>query len=348
MPTIPRSTFLSALTLVEEAIARKDFVEVLTCFCFDGKTITAYDDIVILQAPCAAPIKGAVKASVLSSFVRVAKAKEYEVSQSEAELSVKAGRSKLKLALLPETDFLHEFPSDEKKAAFTTIEGKGLIDAFLRAAITIGTDPSQPELLGITLKFSDGRLTLYSTDNLTATRVKVKAKGDADVKVQMSPRFCELITKVGLPMEKLLIGEGWVEARFNDGVRLFGKACGDGALGSYSSLFKTVSESKLSTEVPAGLERALERALVVWQQSSKQEDCFDTKFVVSENRLRLTTETGLGRVDDSMKFEHPDVEVLLVPGTVKKCLSGASGMTITSEFVVVGSDEFLHVISPGE
>lgn len=348
--TMNRSDLLEALKLVEDAIARKDFVEVLTCFCFDGKTITAYDDIVILQAPCIAPIAGAVKAGVLSSFVKASRAKELELSQVDAELEVKAGRSKLKVALLPTADFLHEFPSDGEKAEYATIKSRGLVDAFARASITIGTDPSQPELLGITLKYSKGRLSLYSTDNLTATRVRCKANADAeDLKTQLSPRFCELLVKVGAsrPMTSFFLGDGWVEARFGD-VRLFGKACGDGAMASYSSLFKAVGEQTARTPIPPTLERALDRALVVWQQSSKQDECFDTKMVVKDNRLRLTTETGLGRVDDVLKFEHEDVEVLLVPGTVKKCLSGASEMLITSEFVVIGSSDFIHIISPGE
>lgn len=329
-----RSEITRILKKLEPALATKDLIQVFACFCLDGEQATAYDGVVALSHPLNIGLKGAVRGKVLLSFLGACRAKELKIETGDGSTIVKAGRSKLDTPVLPEEDFIFKFPGTKNAVEFSANEA--FMKALSKSLISLGRDPTHRFRLGVTVVFKKNKLTMYSSDNRTATRIHVKLKEEGPEKlvIQLPPRFCELLHDINREdsVQTILMTKKWIQAKFESGLRLFSQAISDPEPETFVRLFESSDDEKLEKQmlpIPKGFDRSLDRALVVLPYSN---DPY-TKLKIKEDKIILTTDSEAGNVRDALTLnvsdsDHPDCEASLAPEQVLRGLEYAEKFCI--------------------
>jgi DNA polymerase III sliding clamp (beta) subunit (PCNA family) len=341
---VNRKTFVEVLGKVADALSGKDLIPVFACFCFDGKSVHAYDDVVALRHPLVCGIEGAVRGTLLLNFLKASKAKDVDVTQDGEGLLLKAGRSKLTTSVLPAKDFLFEEPEVSKKA-FTFAVDADFLQSLDKAMVSMGRDPSHPWRLGVCVVGGNDAMTLYSSDNRSASKVVIKGGSTAPGLVTiLPPRFCELLVAIGkadAPEMVSLSGE-WAVVAFSSGLKLFSRTISGPDVKMYRQLFKAASDEEC-VSVPDGLDKALERAQVVLPYAKEPH----TKLRVADGKLHLTTESSAGNVKDAITVEHPECEADLSPDLVYRALPYCPKFRIAGDkgFVVFRGKGIVHLVT---
>jgi DNA polymerase III sliding clamp (beta) subunit (PCNA family) len=352
--TVPRQEMLDTLKRVEPALSGKDLIQVFACLCFTGDSVHAFDDVVALHLPTKGfGFRGAIRGRVLIDTLASSKAKEATLSQDGHEgcVVVKAGRSKLMIPLLPESEFIFKKLPKMKDGVVVKV-GREFVDAFARAMVSMGRDASHPTRLGVTMATtSDPKpgFLFYSSDNKAATRVYLPEKGADDageLAAILPPRFCELLVEIGKEDEptQITLTSEWVEAVFTSGLRLFARAIlGDGVEMFEGVFARQWKRKPKMVDVPKGLDKALERAMVVAKYAKEP----FTAVAVKESVLRLTTlSDSAGRVDDRLSdVELPDVSTRVTPDLLYRALPMAEQFGFGEGCVLLKGDDFDHLIT---
>lgn len=344
-----RITLLETLRRVTPALSGKDFVPVFACFCFDGKKVITYDDQVALTADCAWVVKGAIRGSVLLGWLEAARGADVEVEQDDSQVSLKAGRSKLKLPVIPEKDFVYKAPTKPGDELKFTPE---LLEALDRCAISMGRDPSRPWQAGLTMIFGDEKATIYSTNNVSGSMAIVKMKKPEDNSLStilLPPKFVELTCSIGAKdsPKTLTLGKGWVTTTFASGLQLFSRTAADHEADNFKQLFSPELREAMKTktvEIPKGMTDALTRALVVLSGAREKV----TKVTVKDGKLILVSvAAGAAEVRDTLKLPgHEDIEVEVGPEPLKAGLEHAASFGILDDsHIAFTGPGFRHVIA---
>lgn len=342
-----RAELIETLKQVAPALASKDFVPVLACFCFDGKLVTAFDDLVALQAPCTLPIKAGIRGRLMLDLLTASRAKELVLDDaSEQEIVLKAGRSRIKLPRIDPEHFIFEMPEPEGVAV--PLSDK-VIDALKRVAISMGTDPSHPWRMGVTLLVTAEGISFYSSDNVTVSRARVEQAGlvkkKDTFKCVLAPRFVELLLSQAAKREGTLnLTSGWSMACFKSGLKLFCKTVNDLELERYEHLFEAVSQmEERLVPIPKGTDLALQRALALLDGATDKL----TELTVRDGVMSLFSKSQHGEVRDRLRFaDHPDAKTVIQPEMLHRAIPHSSHMAVDPELAVLLIDEdFDHIIS---
>lgn len=342
-----RSEFVEILRKVEPALSSKDAVPVQSCFCFDGTTVLAYDDVVAMQAPCKVDLAGGLKGKVLLPFLQTSRAKEVELATADGdgvrEVSIKAGRSRLKLPLVDDSDVSFKFPSG--KGATEVKPGADFKAALARALVSLGEDPAVGWMFGVTLAWGK-KPVLYSSDNRGVSLVTFRDPAFAgdNKPVVLPPQFCRLLVGLasGDDLEVLLLHQQWAEARFASGLRLFSRTVTEVDVPKYQEMFgRTKGVEPLV--IPDGFERCIDRAKII---AGFAMDPYVT-LRVKDGKLRLHTESAAGVAADvlALSGEHEDIEVKVAPDVLARALPHSTGFALREEYVYLLGDGFSHMVS---
>jgi DNA polymerase III sliding clamp (beta) subunit (PCNA family) len=356
-----RTDLIERLKKLAPALSTKEFVPILSCFCFGKTSVHAYDDVIALELPYGGefqlPIRGGLRGKLLLDFLSASKATEVEFLNPSGEkvdhtytgeLHCKAGRSKLKIPLQTETEFVFSLPPAD--AAHTINIGRDFIDRLKMAMPSMGENPSTPWQYGVTIFFGRKSIALYATDNKVASSVRVWIAPAEALQGQvtiMPPRFCDLLVEISGKDEpvKLVLTDQWVTAYFKSGLTLFSKAVAGANVIEYQTIFKAANEqSQDAVEVPLGFERCVDRALVVLPYAG--ETPF-TDFSVGAGRLSMKTLSRAGEANDEIGLEgHPDVEVKANPDNLKKHLANVTHLRLVKDsFVVLLGEGVSHLVT---
>ena len=271
---LERIDLLENLRRLAPALGR-DIVPVFACFCFTGKVATAYDDVVALSIPLPWPAPGGFRGDVLLGWLGAARAADVEVTAvegKEGQALLKCGRSKLNITTLAPKDFVFSPQTDKADTIAIT---PGLLEMLGRCEVSMGEDPSRTWQNGVTLAFPSGdapdRVTFYSTNNVAASRGRVKVTIERQTKLVtllLPPRFVKLMLAIAArdKAKTLHVNKSWAQVDFASGLQLFSRTSRDTDLEAFKGVFNSELEAKaekLLHEKPKGLEHALERALVL-------------------------------------------------------------------------------------
>lgn len=345
-----RKLFIESLRKAEPALSTKDGVAAYACFCFGEAGAYTYDGTVSLELPYVKgafnpPIRGGVTGRTLLDFLSASRAKELEIKQAGAEVTIKAGRARLAFpAALGVEDFTRELGA--VKGGVTVKTGKAFMAGMAKAAAGMGRDPATPWRFGVTLAAHKAGVALYSTDNKTATRYTIKGEraGMADdFAALLSPRFCELLLGAKALLLELKVAPAMAVATYEDGLRLYGPTIKGAAPGTYEQLFAEVAYRGNLTPPPPGLDRCLERAAAVARTAREPY----TRLIVKAARLYLETRAEAGHVDDSIAFEHEDCEAVVIPEVLGGALLHAEGLVIQPDkgCVYIKGPGYTHLVT---
>lgn len=346
-----RSELLAALNVVRPAIAAKDLIEELAHVWFDGETMTAYNDADLgMQVPFVTPFKGGLRGELLFGILNNSRAKEVslEDSKNEGQMVLKAAAAKVDLVVLPEDRAVWQFPEVDGKSYFTI---RNSFLAVLKAVlVAVGNDTTKPEKLGVTFEFDKSGAVLYTTDSKSIAEgvVHLEKKGIKEGRRVILPTaFCEQVLRTCADGDRIDLWETGVVATTKAATKVYARQVDFTDPLDFASVLDkhNVGNGKGSFEIPARLELALERALVILNGEPGE----NIRLTVSAGKLRLeVAKEGRGTLDDSVPIDKgspPDVSVLVDPAMLKRALPLTVDMIIGKDAVLMLDDQFSYLVS---
>lgn len=339
-----RTELHGILKVAQPALAKKGFVPVFCCFRFNGKTVMAYDDLVGIELPCELPVDGAVRGDLLLGWLGSCKGQEVEATSENGQVTLKCGRSKLDIGLV-DTEFNFTMPRAGKAG------GMQLTDAVLNALravmLSLGQDTTHEWRCGVSLRVAGGEATMYTTNNLAASRATFAAGEAPDVKILLPPRFCELLVdmlKADETTAVLSFVDGGVLVVWESGIKLFSKVAHKPQFKSYEEVFSDeVCESAKSASVatPPGLVDVLARAELV----AAEADAPFASFEVADGVLTVQANSSVGNLTERIKLpDHGDVKVEASPRFIRPLLAASARVAFCESFIALVGKKTLHLI----
>lgn len=343
---IIREQLLTSLKLVQPAIATKPILEELVNVWFNGKTICAYNDVIGIEAPFTSELNGGLHGDSLITFVSKSRAKEVDIS-GESQLTLKAGNAKFEMSLMELERQLWEFPKFETKRSIPI--DATFLDALTVSLISIGSDTSTIDCLGVTIIPKEDEIELFSTDCRSLSKVVMKNIRSVNMERCVIPAvFCEELIKLYKKTGgNLYIDDDMVITSNSQSCKLFSRLIEvDKPLDFYGILDSHISDDIDPVTIPRRLKLSMERMVSLIKPGGVVE------FKFENNRLKLQCETAVGgELKDSMTLEeddkHPDVVALFSPDLVKRVLPLVTKFAVTENcMVMTGPKSFNHYISP--
>lgn len=348
----PRQEFLNLLKSCRHGLSTRDLVPALSCFCFYKGEVISFDDVVAVVAPCdVGGFSGGFRGGLLMKWLETAKAKDVKLvddKDEDGKVEWKAGRSKLRMEVLPAEEFAFSIPRHEGDV----VEIPDFREYLQAAAASMGTDPSGPWRLGVTVEFLPDGLRLFSTDNLSVTSVFAEYKvPDAlrGTQVILVPRLVDvLLADKEQPMCIAIIKNKTIRFDYESGRKVFCRLSVDVDCRKFNKVLSMVDWDKGRwCEIPERLSRILEHM----EEPLKNVDEPLCSFEVGENGILLVDAKGGGsEVSDwaTLKTQkgkfHSPVHVRLNPKVLKRSIEFCDEMIITDKWIAARVEDQVQVV----
>jgi len=343
-----RLDLLTALEVLEPALAPKPIIEELTFIWFTGTSVYAYNDVIGIVTPLETEFQGGMKGSLILGLLKKSRAKEVEFQQSNtSDLIIKAANARLNLAYYEIERSLWEMPDFERSISFEVTPE--LIKAIDDVTISIGQDTSIPDQLGITLIPDGNILYLFSTDSKTISRAMIPFPCKFENRIILPALFCQQFVKLFKKGGRMMVMRDSVLAENDQGLRLFTRLIETSRpLEFHETVDSVLSSMKVAQHVPVPkrLKLAIERIAIVLEHHIGE----PAEFRIADNVLHMHANTALGDIKDSMRLDmdHNNVELTVDPLLIKRAINGSGSFYLTPSCVVLSSENFIHLISASE
>jgi hypothetical protein len=315
-----RSDLVNALEIADAARSSKTVTPLLTHFWFRDDVIVCFNDAIALSVPFKSNFVGAVPGAILT-LLKTSHVKEMTIASNGESATFKAGDAKLKLQTmsLSDADKILIFPKT-KGEPIEFENSKEFMRVLSYCMISVGTDTSSPDTVGVTLIPDGDYLRMYSTNDNTLSAGEVLVNCDLNFKrVILCAEFCKQLLKLGSEREFDL----WVSEDFSL-AKIYGEDEDDGTILLYGRLlessnpipFKALLERHAPPEVvdqfiPRPLiSQAIDRALII---AGTGADEVRTRIDIRDGDIELLTQGKISQVEDyaDIAKKHADVRLRL-------------------------------------
>lgn len=350
MSDIIREHLLQSLNLAKAAVAGQAYVPALTHFAFDGWGIMSYNDVSAIGVRGPIDLQICLPAEMLIKTLNSMTAEKILMTQTDDNaIVVAAGRSKVKLPYLELSSFPFEFPAVCWEDGF--IVTADMLKGIEKCLVGVGTDPTHPAQMGVTLEATGRGCTLYSTDNFTISRYKSNAnvKLPGDVPVILPTFFCNQLLALSKAFadEEIIVGlpKGAVCASFGGQATLFTKTLVDLEPMDFSRILGKYLEGanvEDAVEIPNGFESALDRALLILSTEMDKA----TKIIVEGGKMKLFSASGQGEASDTLAFDHDDTKSFLAdPALVLRASKICRKAAMLEKVMLLTDGSFTHLVA---
>jgi len=355
MTTANRDELLSLMTLVRPALATQSFIPAWTHIRLADGFAQTFNDTVSISvktklgdlAPVCVP--GELFIKTLSSF----NSEQVLMQDNDTSMVLVAGRSKMKVPVLGIDEFKMPVLKGDPVSVSLTDD---ILEGVKRCLFSVGTDPTHPSQMGVTLDSVGGKAALYSTDNITISRYATKSalKLPADAPVIFPTFFCEqlLVLAKAYPDDdiELDLFPGALRVRFGKKATLLSKALVDTDPLDFESIiakyFDLRDVRKSLSAMPPSFDAAFNRALLVL---ANETDKAARVTVSKAGAVELFAKSQLGESTDDFTVESAaarkpfHVDPALVLRGAKTCGSVA----FYDRVLLLASDDatFLHLVA---
>ena len=345
-----RQELLDSLAMVKPGLSNFDLVPILTHFCFSEGTVLAYNDVLAIEAEVDIDLDCGVPGDVMLSMLGSMKTKDIEVEQSDAEILIKAGRSKAKLAVLPKEDYLFKMPAT--KSADKLRVGPDFINGLRKCLISVGDDPTHPEQTGIVLIASKAEVSLYSTDNKTLSKYEVDEEYDikSQVLVILTKEFCDQLVAISTKLPKNKIDlfidtkNDYVIASFEEEVTVYSKLLDDSSVSDFDSILDKFSmSSKSFVPIPADLKEATARAQIILKSAVDKE----LHIAIKKRTLQVEAKSSFGEVKEpiAMSKSFDETTFIIDSDMFARPIDSCKDISFQQGAVLFRDEAFIHLVS---
>lgn len=357
--TTNREALVKVVGLVRPALAAQPYIPALTHIQFNGSHATAFNDVSAIAVRAKMDLNRCLPGDLLIRALGSFAAENilFQSNEKDGSIVLSSGRSKLKLPTLDADKFPFELPNE--KSAVEIELGAGILRGIERCLISVGSDPTHPSQMGVTLDMDDaGKAVLYSTDNFTISRFQTKASIDlpGDAPVILPTFFCEQLGSLGKAFPDapvtLIVGTGYLIAEFGDAATLFSKTLVDLEAMDFPRIVQKhchlADLKKELVAIPDSFDDAMQRALLVLGTVIDK----STKVTVTDSMLRLHSSSDIGDSDDSMAYQGdetagPAEPFLVDPALMARACKGCASMAFLQRVVVFADADvqFVHLVA---
>lgn len=311
----------------------------------------AYNDINAIAVRTPLDIECCLPADLLTKGLNSISADSVDIEVSEGNVTIVAGRSKLKLPYLPLDSFPLKMPKARDKKGTFPVKAS-ILKGIEKCLSGVGTDPTHPSQMGITLEPTKEGAVLYSTDNITISRYvtdqDVTLPGDCPI--ILPTFFCTQLLSLAkaFPDESVdvEIHPGTLVARIGDQALLLTRGLIDDQPVDFERIIPRYLEGndvqEISAQIPDGFDSALSRALLVLEDNPDKA----TKMHVKRKQLRLFSASVRGEAADTLDFKFEDVEPFSIdPLLVSRASKLCTHIAFLPKVLVLSAGEFLHMIA---
>jgi hypothetical protein len=305
-----------AMEIVRPGLASKEYIEQTTSFLFKGGRVITYNDEISISHPVEdLSIDGAIKAEELYKFLSKISKEEIDVSATEKEIQLKAGRIKAGLTLQKEIKIPFEDEIGEIGKWKKLPEGFNKSARF--AMSSCSRDMSNPALTcvhitpdGIVEGTDSFRIAQCENDKIPVKESLVPADSIKEV-IKIEPTH-------------VAEGDGWIHFSNEEGTvassRLY--------VSEYKDLSPFMDVDGVEFEFPESILESIERAYVF----AKKENILDEwlQIDISKNKLQISgqSETGWAKEKHSIKYDGDHIRFMVVPYLLQDILKETRRCTI--------------------
>lgn len=343
-----RTDLIAKLKAVEPALSSNPIVPMLMQYWFTGESLLAYNDQIALAVPLRTTFKGALPAKLLP-LLEASGFKEMEMAAADNILAIRratSNKAAIKLAMMA-PEFLFTMP--EVGDSLPPEKISSLVRAIEHCLMSVGTDTSKPEYLGVTVMTEGNRLSAYSTDGNTISRTRIQ--GVEVPRVILPGEFCRQMVRLFNEFQKAHEPTFGIQSQGEEQYALFSIA----ETTLYGRIIATNSplnfSAVLSNLIPSGDDElvpipeqfrgAVDRACIVCDH-----DRGSTTISVADGRMRLRSQTEGEDVEDVLPIarSHPNLSIKVEPHLLKR---GAAFETllIRETCVVMAKGSRLYLIA---
>lgn len=357
-----RKKLLDSLNVVKPSLADNNLIPVLTHFWFTGKEVMAYNDVISISAPLKTDFRGSVEGKTLSEFLSKCTASEVTLKEVDADegdasnLSVKCGRSSIKMRLFPDDSFLFELP-DHSDWAAVDVDPKELSSAMAVCLESIGNHVSEPERNAITVIPQErNKIHLYSTDSITMSHAVIdnKVRSNLPEKFIIPYMFCvtaqSLLSKC--KTYELCVDDDSIIMIFDKKIKLYGRLVECLHELDFEKVFdKHLPDrnNELMVPIPKQLSLSIERAYVAVSRSAAPETSMRVLEDDKGSYIRMVARSEYGEIRDKVRIsgDHKKISVNVDLKRLRDCSFGTfERMRFTKNCIVLSKgDNMYHLVS---
>lgn len=343
-----RTDLVVKLKRVEPALSKNPIVPMLTQFWFTGEQLMAYNDQIALAVPLQTDFKGAVSDKLLH-LLEASHFEDLELVVEDNILLVKRpnGRAVIKLALTA-PDFLFTMPRPGRAFRNTP----RLIQAIEHCLMSVGTDTSKSEYLGVTVVPENDRFGIYSTDGNTISRARIKGEGSPLPRAILPGEFCRQMVSLAGTGDEQSSYSFTIAQRDQEQFGLFvmedtvlyGRVIATNSPLNFAGILANLIPSRAEdlVAIPEQFGGAVERACIVCDA-----DRGHTMIKVGDGKIQLRSQSeGEADVEDVLPIsrDHPAVSIKVEPKLLKRA-SAFESLLIRETCVVMAKGSRLYLIA---
>lgn len=355
-----RKDFIEKLDHAKPFLMNSDFIPILTHFCFDTKSIIAYNDVAGIKLSMESELDCAIPGSLLLKMLGTMTSETIKIEMpSKHQLQLLSGQTKIKLPILLHDEFVFDIPNLESTTSFDI--PVSFLKGIEKCLISVSKDQSHPETTGITWIIDTSGIRLYSTDNKTMSKYSLVSDEPyySDEYVFIVPAFfCEQLLDLAdayLNPEdsfKLHVSDKFVVAELGENglCYIFTRLIAAEQIIDYEKaihrFFSSNSEVSL-VNIPTELPAALERATLLTQSAS-----FDAKtsnVKVTDDLCTILTESNYGNAKDIIElgYNAGNFSFEINPELIQRGLKVTNRIAVLEKVLLLSNDtfNFLHLVS---
>ncbi len=344
-----RIDLVEMLQLVSPGLSGNDLIPILSHVWFTGSDLMTYNDHIAISCPLKTTFTGAVPGSTLIDLIKNSRAKEVEFVSADNELIIKAASSRFKLALIPDDAFsIFEMPQPSKNVLPLPPE---FFAAVARCMQSVGTDPSTPEQLGVTLVPNGKELSLHATNNFTMTHDKIILPEPLKLKdrVTLSADFCKQMISIAKAEKKVKveIHDDHSLLTTTTGISLFGRLIEIDKPLDFAGIMKAnvpADAKKNAVAVPSKLRLMIERAIIITNATTEKSF---TEISIRDGKMKFISKSARGEVMDSVLLgeTQEDVTLNLDCKYLKPAFDAYDKMLITDRCFIMLKGQSIYMVA---
>jgi DNA polymerase III sliding clamp (beta) subunit (PCNA family) len=328
---IETTKFKNALSIVKPALASKEIIEQTTSFAFvDNKVITYNDEICIVHPFENLEIEGVIQADELYKFLGKVKEKEFDVTVSDSEIVMKAGRSKVGFALNKEI----LLPLNEEIAEKS--KWRKLPEDFARACkfavASASVDMSDEKLTCV--HFNKSRV--EATNNYRLVVWNFSEELPMPVTLIPASSIKEVLK---LKPTKVATGKGWIHFENTEKTVISCRLVSETFVDT-ESVIKSIKRGKKIT-FPDGLVSILDKA-EVFSQEQKTDN--SVAISIQNGKLLVKSESLTAWFKETIACEtEEDFSFDIAPYLLKDILKETTTCTISGNALLFKSENWVYL-----
>jgi DNA polymerase III sliding clamp (beta) subunit (PCNA family) len=286
---IKTQTLRTALELVKPGLANKEILEQSTKFAFkDGKLLTYNDETSVQYAIPEMDITAIVSADELYRFISKVTKDEIEITQTEDEVQLKAGRAKIGLAFDSEL----RLPIEQIKLSKNWVKWPEQLTKKLQfIAPVCSDDASEPKFQCVNVR-PDGFL--EASDRTSILQMQVE-EIDFEQPFLLPKDAISVLSKYSIL--KFQLEEGWIHVQTEEGSTV---SCRIITEDKFPDVEPFVKNSGENIPLPDTLDEVLERAIIFV-------DGIENFFVdvkIDGKMMLISSKNSTGWFKEKVKIEH--------------------------------------------